>query len=85
MGDVNYLLCCAGILAFGIIYRFFSSPASMRSPPWTRHGTATWRRLADFIIALAVTAAVLWVLGSAALYLLLWFLIRFFPFPYAFG
>ena len=84
MGDVSYLLCCAGILAFGIVYRFFSSP-TMRSPPWTRHGTPMWRRLAEFTLALAVSAAVLWVLGSAALYLLMWILVHIFPFPYAFG
>ena len=46
----------------------------MKSPPWTRGTIPMWQRLADFTLALLVTGWALFLLGLAALYVLVKFL-----------
>ena len=46
----------------------------MKSPPWMRGAIPMWQRLADFTLALAVAGWALFLLGLAALYVLLKFL-----------
>jgi len=46
----------------------------MKSPPWTRGAIPMRQRLADFTLALLVTGWVLFLLGLAALYVLVKFL-----------
>ena len=46
----------------------------MKSPPWTRGAIPIGQRLADFTVALVVAGWAVFLLGLAALYLLVKFL-----------